>query len=286
MPTIVYLTTPLAETERNARIYAGDILVFRGFPEVAELVAALRAHCCTYLGNDPEQVHELGSDSRLDQIVEALRQKVRHDLAVAELFSTALAAVGVNCESTYGDGVVVRVQKAGAQGGASRLGPLRAHRDTWGSNIPAQTNWWAPLFTTTPERTLALFPAYFQRVVANDSAKWDFEELVRRLKSDRATPNYPLLPTATDPPPWVDALPVNLVPGDLLCFSGAHLHASVPNQTNRTRLSFESRTVNAADAMAGRGAPNVDGRARCTTYQIFKRLTDQQTLGQARRRLS
>jgi hypothetical protein len=48
-------------------------------------------------------------------------------------------------------------------------------------------------------------------------------------------------------------------------------------------LSFEARTVNGADVTAGYGAPNVDGRAVCTPYQFFKRLTDQQKLGELKR---
>src|SRR4028119_794800 len=43
-------------------------------------------------------------------------------------------------------------------------------------------------------------------------------------------------------------------PGDLLCFSGAHLHASVPNTTGVARFSAAGRTADAGDAAAGRGA--------------------------------
>jgi hypothetical protein len=50
-------------------------------------------------------------------------------------------------------------------------------------------------------------------------------------------------------------------PGDLLCFSGAHLHASVPNTSGVARFSVEVRTADAGDAAGGRGAPNVDGEA-------------------------
>jgi hypothetical protein len=38
MPAIAHLTEPLPEAQRNARIYAGDILVFRGFPADALVV--------------------------------------------------------------------------------------------------------------------------------------------------------------------------------------------------------------------------------------------------------
>ena len=39
MPAVDLHSTALAEGERNRRIYAGDIIVFRGFPAVGDLIA-------------------------------------------------------------------------------------------------------------------------------------------------------------------------------------------------------------------------------------------------------
>lgn len=278
MSSIAHYTTPLSEDDRNARIYAGEIIVFRGFAPVARFIEALRSMSYDYLGDDPTRIHERRTEDDIARASTAFRRAVRGDSAIVACFNAALAAVGVRLDDSYGDGVVVRVQTAGSSNSVT-LGPLAAHRDTWGTNIAAQTNWWAPLFPTTPERTLALFPAYFDYAVANNSADWDFEELRRRLKTDRTNEKYPLLPTASELLPRREALPISLAPGDLLCFSGAHLHASVPNTTERTRLSFESRTVNGTDVAAGRGAPDVDGGAYYTTYQLFRHLTSQEKLG-------
>ena len=60
-----------------------------------------------------------------------------------------------------------------------------------------------------------------------------------------------------------DACPVVIAPGDVLLFSGAHLHSSVLNFTGKTRFSTEIRMVDAEDFSRGEGAPNVDGRAPC-----------------------
>lgn len=277
MAAIIHATKPLTEAERNARIYAGDIIVFRGFRAVGELVDLLRGHCVSGFGDDPERVHERQPVSAIEHTAEHLRRAVRDDSAVNSAWRAALAGIGVAVEATYGDGVVLRLQTPAEQAGRLRTAPLAAHRDTWGSNIAAQTNWWAPLFATTAERTLALFPTYFDRPVANNSAGWDFDVLVQH-RARRGAPAYPDLPTATETPPWRDGLPVSLVPGDLMCFAGAHLHASVPNRTDRTRLSFESRTVNGADVAAGRGAPNVDGYAPRTAYRLFRHLIRGQRL--------
>lgn len=272
MPAVIHTMAAVSEAERNSRIYAGDIIIFRNFPMVAEFVDVLRERCVRYLGHDPERVHERVPISTIEQAAEELRRTVRRDTAIAKAWGAALAEVGVDIEVSYGDGVIVRGQTPAEHSQHERLTPLAAHRDTWGSTVAAQTNWWAPLFATTPERTLALFPTYFERAIANNSAGWDYEKYLHEKKSDRAAPTYPRLPTATETPSWRDALPISLVPGDLMCFSGAHLHASVPNTTNRTRLSFESRTANGTDVAAGRGAPNVDGDAVRGIRRMFKHL--------------
>lgn len=280
MIAIHHVTEAMPEAERNQRLYDGTILVFRGFGAVAELVDCLAERCRAHLGDDPEAVHDRLSEEAVNQGAERLRRAVLDDRGIAERLNRAFEAIGMDLGATYGDGLKQRVQMADSRSGKRMVSPLGAHRDTWGSNIMAQVNWWAPVFPTTPERTIALFPSRFRRRVANDSDGWDFAELLRRMKAQGSNPDYPLLPLASESLPPEDALPVSLVPGDLMCFSGAHLHASVANTTDRTRLSFEIRTVNAADARAGRGAPNVDGAAVRTTWQMFRRLTDRAKLGE------
>lgn len=283
MTALYHLATPLPEAERNARIYRGELIVFRGLKAMAKLTDRLRAHCVSHLGNDPSRAHQTMPSVEFEKAAEALHSAIRKDSDLNVAWCQVLASINTDLDETYGDGAVVRVQppSSGAQG--QRTGPLRAHRDTWGSNLAAQINWWAPLYDTTPERTLALFPGLFSRAVENDSADWNFQDMlqVHRAKS---TPGYPLLPTATNVPSWGDALVVSLLPGDLLCFSGAHLHASVPNTTNLTRLSFETRTVNRSDMADGSGAPNVDGSAPFITPQIFRHLNTGQKLGDLARR--
>lgn len=283
MTALYYMATPLPEPERNARIYRGELVVFRGLETMAQLTDRLRAHCVSHLGDDPSSAHQTLRPADFEKAAAALHTAVRKDSELNLAWREVLSALNTDLDETYGDGVVVRVQppSAGAQG--QRTGPLRAHRDTWGSNLAAQINWWAPLYETTPERTLALFPGFFKRAVENDSAGWNFQEMLQAQRGKRA-PGYPLLPTATHVPDWDDALVLSLLPGDLLCFSGAHLHASVPNTTALTRLSFETRTVNRSDMYNGAGAPNVDGSAPYITPQIFRQLRNGRKLGELARR--
>ena len=102
----------------------------------------------------------------------------------------------------------------------------------------------------------------------NTSAHWDLE----RLREARG--RYPLLPELRGPVGAAPELPVAIAPGDLLCFSGAHLHASRPNRTGRVRVSVDSRTVDIGDVRSGRGPDNVDGSAPRVGHAWFHRVSD------------
>lgn len=279
MTAIHHLTAPLTESELCTRIYRGELLVFREFQAMARLTERLRSCCDQYLGKDPYQAHRSMSYDAIEQAVDELGVLLKKDVEVAADWRQVMLDVGVHLESTFGDGIVIRVQPPANAHSGRRTQPLNAHRDSWGSNLAPQINWWAPLYETTPERTLALFPGKFSQMVENNSADWNFKEMVRAIRQGGKS-EYPLLPTATIAPNWEEALIISLLPGDLLCFSGAHLHASVPNTTELTRLSFETRTVNQPDLTAGHGAPNVDGAAPFATPHIFKNLENGQRLGE------
>jgi ectoine hydroxylase-related dioxygenase (phytanoyl-CoA dioxygenase family) len=88
----------------------------------------------------------------------------------------------------------------------------------------------------------------------------------------------PVVPSPSEPVEANSELRIVIEPGDLLCFSGAHLHASVPNTSGATRFSVEVRTVSVDDVHAGRGAPNLDGRAPRTAWRWFTGITSNASL--------
>ena len=70
-----------------------------------------------------------------------------------------------------------------------------------------------------------------------------------------------LVPEPSEPVDTASELRLVIEPGGLLCFSGAHVHASVPNSAGVARFSAEVRTVDAGDVADDHGTPNVDGKA-------------------------
>jgi hypothetical protein len=69
-------------------------------------------------------------------------------------------------------------------------------------------------------------------------------------------------------------LRVVVEPEDLLVFSGAHLHASVPDAAGVARFSVEVRAADAEDEASGRGAPNLEGEAPCVALDWFRKVMD------------
>jgi hypothetical protein len=208
--------------------------------------------------------------------VGALQKRYRKHGPAKQLFLTALNRVGVDLWRTCWDSLHLRVLPHGNGKGDRRTGRLGLHRDTWTSNVYAQMNWWAPIYPITSCRTVAFYPSYWSRPVKNTSRDWNLEEIRTRRRSE--TPTETAIPVTPEPVAPVSEPRIVVEPGDLLCFSGAHLHASAPNLTGVARFSVEARTVDAGDVTQGCGAPNIDGEAPHVALEWFRDAVDETPL--------
>jgi hypothetical protein len=151
------------------------------------------------------------------------------------------------------------------------------HRDTWYSAPACQLNWWLPVFALAEDNGLAFHPRYWSEPLANGSRGYDYAEWNRTSRFTAASQ----IGVDTRPQPKPEQ-PLDargevrpLCPvGGLVLFSGAQLHASVPNTSGRTRYSIDFRTVHRVDAEHGVGAPNVDSACRGTSLGDFLRASD------------
>jgi len=267
--TVRVLSDALEDGQRRESVYDGNLLVFEKVPPMVEF--------CTYADalireafetEDPVRAQfELGRDEYLSK-VEALQKRFRKDDTAKELFLAALGHVGVDLRRTSWDWLYLRVSPDGDEHASRRTAKLGFHRDTWASNVYAQMNWWAPIYPITAGRTIAFYPAYWDEPLKNTSREWDLEE----IRAGRSS--APVVPEPTETVNTSSELRPVIEPWDLLCFSGAHLHASVPNTTGIARFSVEVRTVDAGDAADGLGAPNLDGEAPRVASGWFRSVED------------
>lgn len=214
--------------------------------------------------------------------IEDICRQYESNIRVNRYFKEAMRHVGQGGAYTFVDRVRLRVQpsspgekvdatvddikdKRFAFGRFSCSLPV--HRDTWGSGISQQINWWSPLLPVDNDRTLQIYPEMFSVKVPNTSSSWDYELLRKARLGDDEEP-YPQMPifspSDSDVQEWAERLEksaqaVVVQPGDLVAFSGSHLHSSVPNHSSLSRFSTEWRTINTKDFAEGIGAENVDG---------------------------
>ena len=260
----------------RGRVYRGELVVFRGLPAMLALVARARAMAEDAFAPrlPPLAQDSLGPEDFLGRAA-GLRRSFMRDGEARTAFRSVIESLGFDPVVTYADRLILRLQPSGDLHSGRRVCDLPPHRDTWGSNLMPQVNLWGPVFPLDPGATMVIWPTLFDRPVPNTSAEWDLERL------REAPGRHPLLPVLRGPVDGAPELPILIAPGDLLCFSGAHLHASRPNRTGRVRVSVDSRTVDLDDLRAGRGAENVDGRAPRVGREWFYRVSDGAGLAEA-----
>jgi len=86
-------------------------------------------------------------------------------------------------------------------------------------------------------------------------------------------------PGAVDHHPAHEFVPLPSL-GQVLLFSGAQLHKSIPNQSGLARYSVDFRTVDARDLTAGRGAPLVDAHCTGTAIRDFVGVADESSFAE------
>jgi hypothetical protein len=139
-----------------------------------------------------------------------------------------------------------------------------------------------PVRPICPDQTMALYPDYFRKQVRNSSkdfnlSKWVNEERKKAVDNiDREERVHPLPVEEFD---YASGIRFAGNAGDIMVFSGTHLHATVPNHTQVTRFSVDFRFYHMAD-VSGRGSlkppDNIDSEARSADYGLSScfRLSD------------
>lgn len=275
------IAQPPRPRDFHDRIYAGQVLRLAGLRPMRELVAFTRAFLeDAFAPFAPVEIHRhLTHGEQTESFAQRQRDFARSP-EVRRLWRDVFEAAGLDAEGLARDSLYLRFQPHQDPGSAvpraRTTATIAFHRDTWGSNLYAQTNWWAPVYEIDEGRTFAIYPSLWDRPVANTSAGFDLAAILERSKAGgrNAVSADEAIPHLTEKLDVADATPVVIEPGEIIAFSSAHAHAGVPNATGLTRISLETRTLWIDDVREGRGAPNVDGHAPCASPGMFRRVSD------------
>lgn len=277
MPTI-YVDADASDTRRRRGLYAGDLYVQSPTRSSAALCALARALSEeAFAPHDPQRAHESMAVEEYVAVLSELKPRFIHHSEAKRHITRLLADLGCDPEKTYFDVPRLRTMAPRNYLQAGLALQFHPHRDTWFSAPYQQLNLWLPVYEISAENSMAFHPRYFVSPVRNSSADYDYEEwnrtgrkqasqIVKSETRKQPRPEEPLDPTSE--------IRVVTPVGGVLIFSAAHLHATVPNTTSRTRFSIDFRVVDIDDLIAGDGAPNVDSACTGTTLRDFLRASD------------
>jgi hypothetical protein len=119
--------------------------------------------------------------------------------------------------------------------------------------------------------------ASFARAVPNTSADFDYyRNNAQRSATTKAAVGKEIQsrPGAIGHTPSVDVIPLP-APGEVLLFSGAQLHSSIPNSSGLARYSVDFRSVDVRDLRARQGAPLADAYCTGTAIRDFVNVADE-----------
>jgi hypothetical protein len=260
------------------RIYRGVIVRFRDLAPMRRLVAFARSFVEEeFAPASPDESHEGRGEDELAQIYAAARRRFANAQEAKLHWRDVFAEAGLDPELTARDRLVLRFQPPvppARQHHRYGVATVHLHRDSWGTNLYAQINWWAPVWPLDPGRTLAFHPHLFDRPLDNTSAGFDIADVTQRNRETPGSVRSAEVVPRPLAPLHADGVPVLIEPGEVIAFSAQHLHGGVENRTRKTRISLETRTLFIPDHVARRGAPNVDGHARWMTPGMFRRVSD------------
>ena len=261
-------------SEFKKDIFKGKIFVFKKSKIILDLVQEIKKNILIEYNGPLEKLHHLDN---CEEISSTLVTNLKKIPEFKKLFKIFLKEINFFHENSYWDQFRIRVAPAQNKFSYREASRINSHRDTWGTNIHQQINWWAPISSISETNTMIFYPDYFSKSVKNSTSTWDLNTyLEHRKREDFSYPSAPQL--LEDLPQDASVLSVNIEPGEILCFSGCHLHSSSKEKSDNTRFSYEIRTICQDDLDNRREAPNTDCDLQWQFPKIFRNINDNSPL--------
>ncbi|MCH8124406.1 hypothetical protein IIC38_00325 [candidate division KSB1 bacterium] len=274
----IYFNSDVSDEVRRQRLYKGELFVYTACDSTKQLCAFAREFCEeVFYPYDPRDAQHHLSVEEYVEILKELKPKFIHHPKTKILIQNILKESGCDLSKTYFDVPRLRTSTAKGYLTSGLAYVFKPHRDIWYSPPMCQLNWWLPIYGIESDNSMAFHLHYWSKPVKNDSCDFNYQEwnkkgrkdAAKQVKKDTRKQSGALEPLELDP-----QIRVITEPGGLLIFSGAHLHSSVPNTTDRTRLSIDFRTVHYEELLTKDGAPNLDSACSGTTIRDYLRGSD------------
>lgn len=259
----LYINQLQKKADFKEAIYAGDIFLNTELASAKELCAfAQESITAAFDGETNHQaLHRMMPVEEFVSLVTRLKGQFTNSQRAKDLIRAFTLEIGVDPQDYIFDVPRVRVVPNYNYLHAGVSYAYKPHRDTWYGSVDCQINTWMPVHTIEPEQTMMINPAYFDVPVKNTSADWSLSEWIntqRHRAKDNLTEELRVHPIPQEEINGASEVRIAGNTGEMLIFSGSHLHGTVPNYTDNTRFSVDFRLMHLADLKHKRGAINVD----------------------------
>lgn len=258
-----YVNQVKSKPDYRGSLFKGDIFLETGLANAHELCALARQSITAAFDGetDHQALHKMMPVETFVERVTALKRQFTNGPQAKALIREFICEIGADPKDYIFDVPRVRVVPNYDYLHAGVSYAYKPHRDTWYGSVESQVNTWMPVYSIEPEQTMMINPGYFERPVRNSSAQWSLNDWInvqRHKASQNTTEETRVHPVPLEDIDTSSELRVAANSGEMLIFSGAHLHGTVANFTDKVRFSVDFRLIHLQDLLHKRGAPNVD----------------------------
>ena len=246
-------------------IFEGKILLIKNSKEILKIIE-LTEQYFNYLFNtgitNSEKL-KINYNNENSTFFEIIQNRIKFCKLIRKCFANFLLQIELDIQSTFMDYITFRYSPASGMKNIGTLIPTPAHRDTWASNIFNQINFWFPTHNVSDRNSIFFVPKYFQKRVNNNSDEWSFYRY-------KKTKEFLSTPVSNIKFPQNQIVSFNVKKGEVLCFSGHHIHGSLVGESDR--LNLETRIVCENDEENYKIPVNLDAMGTVRKNKWFRNL--------------
>jgi hypothetical protein len=243
-------------------IYNGSIFIFPPNLSSLALAKTIRAIILSEFPNEDVQLAEYyHSNHEHFHRINKAKQNITYNHNIYPLLKNVIQEIGFIPKDNWFDLPRLRAITTNLHRIKEAGSVFAVHRDTWYANPEAQINWWIPIFDIEKSSCFCFYPNYWNQPIQNLSryfnyVDWKMNGGFQVFPSKKN--NQQIFPTICEKLDRTHELMFECEMGSILVFSSAHLHATVPNFSQKTRFSIDFRTLHLTDYHLGKGATNLD----------------------------
>lgn len=238
------------------------------------------------LGDTPRQAQFQLSDNEFFKHIGDIRKTMFNNPRYTRQISALLSSIGIKPASIAIDPIRLRAVLSDGHLNPAAKSVYYCHRDTWYSHPNEIITCWIALHDCGPDNSFEIYPDALMQPVNNDSEIFDYGQWVEtnwekkigwQNKLTGTTERYPHHPDQYSACGDDDAkrYRVKACKGDVLLFSGAHLHQTNQHSSGSTRFSLDLRFANLDDVRLNKAVHlNVDNRSTGSALPDYVKLAD------------